>query len=198
MKRLISVATLLAAFSASGCATIVEGSSTTVTVDTRPPGAVCDLKRDGQTIAVINPTPGSISVSKSKHDINVRCEREGYEDAVGVVGSEFQAMTFGNILFGGLIGVAVDASSGAMNEYPPLITITMLPETFQSDEERDEFFDGMREEFLVQYDQTVARIKEKCGDDQESCERQLKAAAEAREAKLQEIEAKRIDAALSS
>ena len=38
--------------------------------------------------------------------------------------SEFQAMTFGNILFGGLIGVVVDAASGATHEYPPLVTIT--------------------------------------------------------------------------
>lgn len=33
--------------------------------------------------------------------------------------SEFQTMTFGIILFGGLIGIAVDAASGAMQSTPP-------------------------------------------------------------------------------
>ena len=37
-------------------------------------------------------------------------------------------MTFGNILFGGIIGVAVDASSGAMNEYPSSVTVRLIPE----------------------------------------------------------------------
>ncbi len=194
----IAITVILIAFSASGCATIVKGSSDTVTVDTRPPGAVCELKRDGQTIAIINPTPGSISVSKSKYDINVRCEKEEFEDAVGVVGSEFQAMTFGNILFGGLIGVAVDAGSGALNEYPPIVTITLVPKEFENEIERDEFFDDMRDEFLVQYEQTIARIKVKCGDDQALCDEQLQAAERARVKKFQEIEDRRIRAALTS
>ena len=197
MKNLAFITLLAIAMLASGCATIVEGSSDTVTVDTRPPGATCELKRDGQTIAFINPTPGAISVSKSKYDINVRCSKDEYEDAVGVVGSEFQAMTFGNILFGGLIGVAVDAGSGAMNEYPPIVTITMLPKEFDSELERDEFFDDMRDEFIAQYDDTVKRIRDKCGNDQDLCEQQLKAAANGREEKLQEIEKKRLDAKLA-
>jgi hypothetical protein len=56
--------------------------------------------------------------------------------------SEFQAMTFGNILFGGLIGVVVDAASGATHEYPPLVTITLVPELFASIAERDAFYEA--------------------------------------------------------
>lgn len=50
-------------------------------------------------------------------------------------------MTFGNILFGGIIGVAVDASSGAMHEYPAAISIAMAPNSFPNASERDKFFD---------------------------------------------------------
>jgi hypothetical protein len=34
-------------------------------------------------------------------------------------------MAFGNILFGGLIGVGVDMSTGAAYDYPALITVPM-------------------------------------------------------------------------
>jgi hypothetical protein len=34
-------------------------------------------------------------------------------------------MTAGNLLVGGVVGVAVDASSGAMNKYDPNVQIAM-------------------------------------------------------------------------
>jgi hypothetical protein len=34
-------------------------------------------------------------------------------------------MAFGNIIFGGVIGAAVDAGSGAAYDYPPLISVIM-------------------------------------------------------------------------
>lgn len=126
--KLILAALMLATL-ASGCATIVEGTDQTVTVTSDPSGASCELKRDGQVIGIVNPTPGSVQIDKSKKDISVQCVKEGYADAGGALGSDFQGMTFGNILFGGLIGVAVDAGSGAMHEYEPLIHVELSPQT---------------------------------------------------------------------
>ena len=181
-----------------GCATITQGSSDTVTVDTRPPGASCQLSRGGQAFAFVNPTPGSIMVSKSKDDIAVRCEKEGYEPAVGNIGSEFQAMTFGNVLFGGLIGVAVDAASGAMNRYQPLVTITMVPQQFPSTRERDRFYEDLRKEFEEQYTETIARIRRACGDDRAECDLQLRLAETRRSERLTEIEQQRSSARVAS
>ena len=45
-------------------------------------------------------------------------------------------MTFGNILFGGIIGIAVDAASGAMHQYPDSVTITLIPDEFATAEAR--------------------------------------------------------------
>jgi hypothetical protein len=36
-------------------------------------------------------------------------------------------MTAGNVVFGGLIGLGVDAASGAMNKYEPGVDIAMTP-----------------------------------------------------------------------
>jgi len=180
---------------APGCATITKSSNQMVTVNTRPAGAECTLEREGQTIAVINPTPGTISVEKDKDVISVVCRKPDYLDSDGTLDSEFEAMTFGNIIFGGIIGVGVDAASGAMHEYPPLVTITLIPAEFASVEQRDTFFDGMRDDLLRESDKVKERIGKKCMD--EDCDRQLLAADSATKKKLGEIEAQRLAAKIS-
>jgi hypothetical protein len=199
-RSLIHVLVLLVVLSAAatlnGCATLVKGSSQSIVVNTDPPGAICSLTRKGKEIAVVNPTPGTITVDKSKDAVAVSCNRGGYLESAGTINSQFQAMTFGNILFGGLVGVAIDAGSGAMNEYEPSITLTLIPAEFSSDTKRDAFFDKMRTEFLTQSDQVVERIKKKCNAS--ACDSQLKAAASAKDAKLADIETKRLLAKVNS
>ena len=181
-----------------GCATITQGSTDTVTVDTRPPGASCEIRQGGDVIAVVAPTPGSIVAPKSAADLSVRCSRDGYRDAVGALASEFQPMTFGNVIFGGVIGVAVDAASGAMNRYPPLVTLTLEPESFPSVAERDRFFDGLRDGFQREADGTLARIRRQCSGDQTECDRQIRATEEARARTLAEIEQRRQAASIAA
>jgi len=148
-SRLRAVLALVAISLLSGCATLTTSSSQTVTMTTEPPGAACTFKREGQVIGVVNPTPGSLSVSKSHTAIDVLCSKEGFLDATGSVGSRFQAMTFGNILFGGIIGIAVDAASGATAEYEPTITIRLTPSEFADAAARDRFFDEQRNRKVI-------------------------------------------------
>jgi hypothetical protein len=196
LKALVLVAILPAAAQLTGCATLVKGSSQSVIVSTDPPGAVCTLSRRGKEIAVVNPTPGTVTVDKSKDAVAVSCNRAGYLESAGTITSQFQPMTFGNILFGGLVGVAIDAGSGAMSEYEPRVTLTLIPAEFPSAAARDTFFDRLRSEFLTQSDEVMQRIKQKCSGS--ACDSQLKAAASAKEAKLAEIETKRLLAKVGS
>jgi hypothetical protein len=118
-------------FVASACATIVEGTEQTVAVNTEPSGAACSLTRAGTEIGTVDPTPGELTVGKSRHPIAVACKKEGYEDGAGTLKSGFQPATVNNLVFGGgLVGVGVDAASGAMNQYPDSIDIRLqaLPE----------------------------------------------------------------------
>jgi len=177
---------------ASGCATLTKGTTQTVTVNTDPAGAICTLSRDGKTVAIVNPTPGSIPVEKASGAISVLCKKTTYQDAAGTLASEFQAMTFGNILFGGLIGVAVDAASGAMNQYPDMVTITMIPEEFTTPESRDKFFDAMKAALLRESDEVKERIGKACRA--ENCASELAAADAGTKAKLAEIEKQRVRA----
>ena len=71
----------------TACATIVKGHSQQINVTTNPAGAVCTLERDGESVASINPTPGSVTVEKSRKDLSVDCRKEGYFPAAGKVTS---------------------------------------------------------------------------------------------------------------
>ncbi|NKI36397.1 hypothetical protein HFP89_14600 [Wenzhouxiangella sp. XN79A] len=57
--------------------------------------------------------------------LTVQCSRSGYDDYIMTVSSSLKAMTFGNIIFGGLIGAGVDAATGAACQYPALIPVPM-------------------------------------------------------------------------
>lgn len=185
----LAVLALMASALLGGCATLTTSSSQTVTLTTEPPGAACTFKREGEVIGIVNPTPGSLSVKKSHADIDVSCVKDGFLDAVGRVGSKFQAMTFGNILFGGIIGIVVDAASGATAQYEANVAIRMTPAEFPSIEARDKFFDLQRETFVAQATQVKERISSMCQPP--DCERQLALAADEEKAGLARIEMQR-------
>ncbi len=88
---------------------------------------MCTLTTGGVGTKYVQ-TPGSITLEKSKDNIAVSCTKECYFDGGGIIASNLQAITAGNILFGGVIGLGVDAASGAMNEYSSDIQVLMQPD----------------------------------------------------------------------
>lgn len=126
-RKLALLAVLLLPLALANCASVLEGTSQNIAVDTNPPGAACNLKRAGQIIGAVNPTPGAVLVKKTKDDINVECSKAGYQEATFYIKSEVQGATWGNILAGGGIGWAIDSASGADNKYADHITVSMVP-----------------------------------------------------------------------
>jgi len=124
LLRLVAIAGLGVQLTA--CATIIEGTDQSVSIETPPAnGATCTLtSSEGEWFVT---APGSVTVEKTKNDMSVVCKRDGFHDGVATVVPKFQATTAGNILAGGLIGVAVDAASGANYEYPSPIRVDMTP-----------------------------------------------------------------------
>lgn len=118
----------LAVLLSSGCASITTGHNQTLSVETRSqgtsvPDAKCQLTNDKGTWFVS--TPGSVTVRRSFADMQVRCEKPGYGPAVAKSSSHTKAMVAGNVIFGGLIGAAVDVASGAAYDYDSLMTIEL-------------------------------------------------------------------------
>jgi len=192
---LIVAAVITALLFPFGCATVTKSSTQSISIKTRPPGAKCALEREGVVIATINPTPGTAFVEKDNEPISVVCSKQDFLVSSGTLASEFDNMTLGNIIFGGLIGVVVDGASGAMHGYSAMVTISLIPSEFPSIEERDDFFDNLRAEFLQESAMASYRISQKCQDS--NCGRKIEAAEVAKQKKLEEIEVLRQDAKIS-
>lgn len=120
--------TIIAMLALAGCATIVEGTSQEIMVNTTPAGASCTLNREGQTIGQINATPGAVVVKKTKYDLTIICNKKGYEQATYINNSGSEGATFGNIILGGGIGWAVDSANGSDNKYTSPVNITLPKE----------------------------------------------------------------------
>lgn len=66
-------------------------------------------------------------MTKTENDLVITCKKEGFEDASLTVPAEFSAATVGNILAGGIIGIGVDAASGANYSYTKETSVPMTP-----------------------------------------------------------------------
>lgn len=129
IQRFAVAATMLAAL--SGCATVFEGTSQEITVNTNPPGATCAFQREGKEVGRIVSTPGTANIRKSKYDITIVCEKPGYEKATYLNHSGTTATIAANvaadlILTVGLSSI-VDSSTGADNKYDSAVNLTLTP-----------------------------------------------------------------------
>ena len=70
-----TIVSLFALVSLSACSSIIEGTSQEILVNTNPAGANCSLVREGTSIGRIDPTPGAVTIKKTKHDITVECSK---------------------------------------------------------------------------------------------------------------------------
>ena len=118
---------LLGFLGLTSCASILDGTTQQIAVNTNPSGANCGLYRQGQRIATIQDTPGSALVQKTKNNIWVACVKPGFLPASYLNHSGLTDASFGNILAGGVIGVAVDSATGADNKYEGTVNVSMIP-----------------------------------------------------------------------
>lgn len=118
---------MLAAASLSACATITRGTSQKFYVNSQPSGAEVEMSNGLRCR-----TPCKLKV-KRKSDFTVRVLKEGFQPAEvrvqgKVKGGGAAGGVVGNALLGGLIGLGVDASSGAMLDLRPNpVDVTLVP-----------------------------------------------------------------------
>lgn len=193
--RLAKIATLFALLFLPACATVVEGTTDTVTLVTEPAGARCAVAREGVELGQVSPTPGPLSLSKSRNPLTVSCDKTGHLTTARTVESEFTGTTFGNILLGGVIGAVADAASGANNRYPQTISLTLVPETFASLTALEEYFTTQANQIHQQYDAADRKHTDMCPQNQaDSCADALKASQARRAADLAQLNQQRSQA----
>jgi hypothetical protein len=128
LQRTCLCALIGASAALTGCASIVNGQNQPLSVETRNEtgpvaGATCKLSNNKGSWFVT--TPGSATVQRSYGNLAIHCTKDGHPPGEMAVKSSTKPMAFGNILFGGAIGVAVDVGTGAAYDYPTLITVQM-------------------------------------------------------------------------
>ena len=97
----------------AACGTIINGSKQNVSFSSTPSGATVFV--DNQQMGV---TPVSLALSrKDSHD--VRLELAGFQPYEIKLTRGISGWVFGNLIFGGIPGLAIDAISGGLYKLSP-------------------------------------------------------------------------------
>ena len=117
---------LILAFLVTGCASITRGTNEIFSIQTIPAGVSARLSNGFYCT-----TPCSMVIPR-KGNFTVTLEKEGYESVTtNVLSTRDGAGTTGmagNLVSGGIVGIGVDAVTGAMNSHKPNpLVVTMTP-----------------------------------------------------------------------
>jgi hypothetical protein len=106
----------------TGCATIVKDDSQPVAFSSDPQGATVSINNVAR-----GTTPTTVMVKRARQKQMVQYDLLGYETVVFPLGKSVAGMTFGNIIFGGVIGVGVDIATGKATNYEDSVHVKMIP-----------------------------------------------------------------------
>jgi len=122
-KILCLMVAVIFIISASGCATIAHGTSTTIRINSTPPGATAIV--GGQTII----TPSTVTL-KNNQTYNIVFKKDGYEDTYFTIDRQISGWVWGNILtvYFILVGTVIDVMTGAAYKLTPTeVNVTLSP-----------------------------------------------------------------------
>lgn len=114
-----------------GCASVTRGTTENLSIASAPSGAEATISGlDNPTACV---TPCTVVVKRNA-DISVSIAKEGYEPQVVQLTKEIPpagaAGFAGNVILGGLVGMGVDAVTGAATDHKPNpVEVTLQPIT---------------------------------------------------------------------
>lgn len=146
MKKAIS-GIILGASLLTGCATIMNGDMVNVPVYTTPSGATVII--NGATYT----TPTTALVPRGQGNFKLHIEKEGYQSVDILLTQSVDGWLWGNIIFGGLIGLAVDFVTGdAYDLEPELISQNLQGTTMTKSD------DGSLQFVLVDINQLPAQV----------------------------------------
>jgi hypothetical protein len=129
MRFMLTICAFAFAALASGCASVSGGNVQSMIVTAAEkggrdlPGADCTLSNNKGSWRV--KTPGETTIVRSNTAMTVKCEKEAQPVGIATVESATRAAMYGNILIGGVVGAAIDHTSGAAYEYPVTVRVVM-------------------------------------------------------------------------
>lgn len=137
INKIISIA--LSTVILSSCSSIISKSEYSVAIDSSPDGAnFVVTNQTGQKIHS-GVTPSSVTLKSSSgyfkgETYTIVLNKDGYATKTFTLRSSVDGWYWGNILFGGLIGMLiVDPATGAMYNLPNRVDVSIDPEVASTD-----------------------------------------------------------------
>jgi len=135
MKNFLSLGMYGALIASTGCASIITGSKRSVTFNSNPPGAEVIVADDsgkelhrGITPVVFKLRSGQAFFESDDYAVDMKLA--GYQEDKSVLKASLNGWYFGNIAFGGLLGLSiVDPMTGAMWRLPKEYNVTLAPDS---------------------------------------------------------------------
>lgn len=132
MKKLLITSMVALTIGLNGCASIITGSSQTLTFTSVPESATIEIKNRNGVKVHTGQTPATVSLKKGAgyfkpESYQVSFSKPGYQTKTVEVTGTLSGWYLGNIIFGGLIGLLiVDPATGAMYKLAPKDINTVL------------------------------------------------------------------------
>ncbi|HEX8718804.1 MAG TPA: PEGA domain-containing protein [Gemmatimonadaceae bacterium] len=104
---------VLALLAASGCASIMHGGSEDIGLSSTPTSARVFVDKQA-----LGQTPTIVHLSRKNNHI-VRMELDGYQPFEATLTRRTSGWVWGNLVFGGLPGLAIDAITGGLYKLSP-------------------------------------------------------------------------------
>jgi hypothetical protein len=115
----------------SGCASIVSSDKTAVVVTSDPSGATFKVANEEGKIVHTGTTPVTLNMQShggafDPEAYTLTFSKPGYDDKSYLLEAESNEWIWGNLVFGGLIGIVVDTSTGAAWELPEQADVDLV------------------------------------------------------------------------
>lgn len=122
-KIVVSLCALFAGLTMTGCASLIDGDKTSVTISTNAPDATVIVRKTQSGVVV--------SSGKAPHTVQLKTANDILKPATymcdvidpkkkkqtRVMETNFNPLFLGNFIFGGIIGMGVDCISGACYKF---------------------------------------------------------------------------------
>lgn len=114
MKNKFLLFSVIASLLLSSCATIIKGSKQEFKITSNPTQATVYVNDSS-----IGKTPITTKLARKEKNTKIKLTLEGYKDVEISLKREGNGWVWGNIVFGGIIGLIVDLSDGAIYQLTP-------------------------------------------------------------------------------
>lgn len=118
---------------ASGCASIISDSSYPVSVSSAPAGARYEVTNEDGRVVHSGVTPGMVTLDAGAGFFDgetyaVTYRKDGYGEQKSTIDSKVDGWYWGNLVFGGFLGMLIiDPATGAMYKLPKSTHTTLYP-----------------------------------------------------------------------